>query len=143
MSLIEIAALSATLPHAPPPGPGSSLDADAQAIQAVILAKLDEDKAEDVVVIDLEGKSPLADAIVVASGRSQRHVSALADHLQRALKDAGFGRVQVEGLPQADWVLLDAGDVIVHLFRPEVRAFYQIEKIWSVDSPHRTPAGTA
>ena len=143
MSLIETAALSAPLPHAPPPGPASGLDADALAIQAVILAKLDEDKAEDVVVIDLEGKSPLADAIVVASGRSQRHVSALADHLQRALKDAGFGRVQVEGLPQADWVLLDAGDVIVHLFRPEVRAFYQIEKIWSVDSPHRTPQGAA
>ena len=105
----------------------------------MILGKLDEDKAEDVVVIDLAGKSPLADAIVVASGRSARHVSALADHLLRALKDAGFGRAAVEGLPSADWVLIDAGDVIVHLFRPEVRAFYQIEKIWSVDSPHRTP----
>ena len=113
---------------------------DGSAIQSVILAKLDEDKAEDVVVIDLAGKSPLADAIVVASGRSQRHVAALSDHLLRALKDAGFGRAQVEGMPAADWVLIDAGDVIVHLFRPEVRAFYQIEKIWSVDSPHRTPA---
>lgn len=103
----------------------------------MILAKLDDDKAEDIVAIDLNGTSPLADTIVIASGRSQRHVSALADHLMRALKDAGHGRARVEGLPQADWVLIDAGDVIVHLFRPEVRAFYQIEKIWSVDSPHR------
>ncbi len=139
MQLAETRPLSDLQPSAaavPPDAP----EPDFEAVQAVILNKLDEDKAEDVVVIDLQGKSPLADAIVVASGRSARHVSALADHLQRALKDAGFGRVQVEGLPQADWVLLDAGDVIVHLFRPEVRAFYQIEKIWSVDSPHRTPA---
>lgn len=121
----------------PASAPPAAPEPDVDQLQAVILAKLDEDKAEDVVTIDLQGKSPLADAIVVASGRSQRHVAALADHLQRALKDAGFGRVQVEGLPQADWVLLDAGDVIVHLFRPEVRAFYQIEKIWSVNSPHR------
>jgi ribosome-associated protein len=90
-----------------------------------------------VIAIDLKGSSPLADTIVIASGRSQRHVAALADHLLRALKDEGFGRAQVEGLPHADWVLIDAGDVIVHIFRPEVRAFYQIEKIWSVDSPHR------
>ena len=132
----EIAALSSpTL--APPPAPPAEDEPGLDELQRVILAKLDEDKAEEVVAIDLQGKSPLADAIIVASGRSQRHVAALADHLQRALKDAGFGRVHVEGLPQADWVLLDAGDVIVHLFRPEVRAFYQIEKIWSVDSPHR------
>ncbi len=110
---------------------------DAEALTALILTKLDDDKAEDVVAIDLKGTSPLADTIVIASGRSQRHVSALADHLLRTLKDAGLGRAQVEGLPHADWVLIDAGDVIVHLFRPEVRAFYQIEKIWSADSPHR------
>ena len=109
----------------------------------MILNKLEDDKAEDIVAIDLLGKSPIADAVIVASGRSARHVNALADHLLRALKEAGFGRAQVEGLPAADWVLIDAGDVIVHLFRPEVRAFYQIEKIWSVDSPHRTPAATA
>ena len=107
------------------------------------MTRLDEDKAEEIVAIDLQGKSPLADTIIVASGRSQRHVSALADHLLRALKEGGFGKAQVEGLPQADWVLIDVGDVIVHLFRPEVRAFYQIEKIWSADSPHRTPAPSA
>ena len=71
----------------------------------------------------------------MASGRSQRHVGAMADHLLRALKEAGYGKCRVEGMPHADWVLIDAGDVIVHLFRPEVRAFYNIEKIWSVDPP--------
>jgi ribosome-associated protein len=106
-------------------------------LQPLILTRLDEDKAEDIVAIDLQGKSPLADWIVVASGRSARHVAALADHLVRTLKENGFGKARIEGLPQADWVLIDAGDVIVHLFRPEVRAFYQIEKIWSVDSAHQ------
>jgi ribosome-associated protein len=101
----------------------------------LILARLDDDQAQDVIVIDLKDKSPLADAIVVASGRSQRHVSAMADHLLRSLKDSGYGKAQVEGLPQADWVLIDALDVIVHLFRPEVRTFYNIEKIWSVEPP--------
>ena len=106
-------------------------------LEALIFAKLDEDKAEDLVLIDLKGKSPLADAIIVASGRSQRHVAAMADRLLRTLKEAGLGKAAVEGLPHADWVLIDAGDVIVHLFRPEVRAFYQIEKIWSVSAPER------
>lgn len=109
---------------------------DIEALQALIVDKLDDDKAEELVVIDLRGKSPIADYIVVASGRSQRHVAAMADHLSRALKESGMGKARVEGLPQADWVLIDAGDVIVHLFRPEVRAFYQIEKIWSVESNH-------
>jgi ribosome-associated protein len=101
----------------------------------LILARLDDDQAQDVIVIDLKDKSPLADAIVVASGRSQRHVAAMADHLLRALKEGGYGKAQCEGLPQADWVLIDAVDVIVHLFRPEVRSFYNIEKIWSVEPP--------
>ena len=109
-------------------------------LEELILSRLDEDQAQDIVFIDLTGKSPVADGLIVASGRSQRHVGALADHLLRALKDAGHGRCRVEGMPHADWVLIDAGDVIVHLFRPEVRTFYNIEKIWSVDSPgHRTP----
>lgn len=108
-----------------------------ESLEALILSKLDEDKAEDLVLIDMKGKSPLADAIIVASGRSQRHVAAMADRLLRTLKEAGLGKAAVEGLPHADWVLIDAGDVIVHLFRPEVRAFYQIEKIWSVSAPER------
>ena len=104
------------------------------AVEDLILTRLDDDKAQDVVFIDLKGKAPVADGLIVASGRSQRHVGAMADHLLRALKEAGLGRCRVEGMPNADWVLIDAGDVIVHLFRPEVRSFYNIEKIWSVES---------
>jgi ribosome-associated protein len=103
----------------------------------IILARLDEDKAQDIVLIDLKDKSSVADAMIVASGRSHRHVGAIADHVLRALKEAGYGRARVEGLPHCDWVLIDAGDVIVHLFRPEVRAFYNLEKIWSVEPPKR------
>jgi len=106
----------------------------------LIMARLDDDKAEDVVRIDLKNKSSVADVLIVASGRSQRHVGALADHLLRALKEAGAGKARVEGLPHCDWVLIDAGDVIVHLFRPEVRAFYNLEKIWSVELPSRAAA---
>ena len=101
---------------------------------------MDEDQAQDIVVIDLKGKSAMADTIVIASGRSARHVSSMADHLLRAIKDAGFGKANVEGLPGADWVLIDALDIIVHLFRPEVRSFYNIEKIWSVEPPARAAA---
>ena len=92
------------------------------------------------VTIDLKNKSSVADCMIVASGRSQRHVGALADHILRALKDAGIGKAKVEGMPHCDWVLIDAGDVIVHLFRPEVRAFYNLEKIWSVEPPARAAA---
>jgi ribosome-associated protein len=106
-------------------------------LEELILARLDDDKAQDIVFIDLKGKSPVADGLIVASGRSHRHVGAMADHLLRTLKDEGYGKVRVEGLPHCDWVLIDTGDVIIHLFRPEVRTFYNIEKIWSVDSPHR------
>ena len=104
-------------------------------LEALILKRLDEDKAQDVIFIDLKDRSSVSDSVIVASGRSNRHVSALADHLLRALKDEGMGRCKVEGMPHCDWVLIDAGDVIIHLFRPEVRAFYNIEKIWSVEPP--------
>lgn len=110
------------------------------ALSDLILQRLDDDKAQDVVFIDLKGKSAVADALIVASGRSHRHVGAMADHLLRALKEHGHGKARVEGLPHCDWVLIDTGDVIIHLFRPEVRQFYNIEKIWSVDAPHRTQA---
>ncbi|WP_304171296.1 ribosome silencing factor [Phenylobacterium aquaticum] len=105
------------------------------ALEDLILARLDDDQAQDVVFIDLKGKSAVADGLIVASGRSHRHVGAIADHLLRALKDQGYGKARVEGLPHCDWVLIDTGDVIIHLFRPEVRTFYNIEKIWSVDAP--------
>jgi ribosome-associated protein len=109
-----------------------------RALEELVLNRLDEDKAQDVVFIDLKGKSAVADGLIVASGRSHRHVGAMADHLLRTLKDEGYGKVRVEGMPHCDWVLIDAGDVIVHLFRPEVRAFYNIEKIWAVEPPPRS-----
>ena len=97
----------------------------------VILASLDDSKAEDIVNLDITSKSTIADFMVVASGRSHRHVGAIADQLLRDLKTAGLGSARVEGLPHCDWVLVDAGDAIVHIFRPEVRDFYNIEKMWS------------
>lgn len=103
-----------------------------ESLEDLILNQLEDDKAQDVVVIDLEGKSPVTDAMIIASGRSHRHVSALADHVLRAIKDSGHGSARVEGLQAGDWVLIDAGDVVVHLFRPEVREFYNLEKLWSV-----------
>jgi len=99
-----------------------------------ILASLDDDKAENVVTINLEGRSALCDAAVIASGRSSRHVSAMAEHLARRLKESGYGTRPVNGQTQGDWVLVDAGDVIVHLFRPEVRDYYDLEGMWSVSS---------
>jgi len=101
----------------------------------VVLASLDEAKAEGIVPIDITGKSSLGDYMVVASGRSHRHVGAIAERLLDDLKEAGFGRASVEGLPHCDWVLIDTGDIIVHIFRPEVREFYNIEKMWQADQP--------
>jgi ribosome-associated protein len=100
---------------------------------ARILSSLDDDKAEDIVTIDLIGRSSLCDAIVVATGRSTRHVGSLAENLARRLKEEGLGNARIEGLPQGDWVLIDAGDVVVHLFRAEVRAYYDLEGMWSVN----------
>ena len=98
-----------------------------------VLASLDDSKAEDMITIDIAGKSALGDFMVVASGRSHRHVGAIADNLVRDLKKAGHGPARVEGLPHCDWVLIDIGDVIIHLFRPEVRTFYNIEKMWQAE----------
>jgi ribosome-associated protein len=99
----------------------------------LILQTLEDGKAEDIVTIDLAGKTTIADQMVVASGRSARQVSALTEHLEQAL--AHRARISVEGKEQADWVLIDAGDVIVHLFRPEIRAYYNLEKLWAEAFP--------
>ena len=105
-------------------------------LQDLILASLAEDKAEDVTVLDITGKSTVADCMVVCSGRSSRQVSAIADHLAERLKGTGYKGVRVEGKVLGDWVLVDAGDVIVHIFRPEVRELYQLERLWSFpDAP--------
>ncbi len=108
-----------------------------QALLSRILSSLDQDKAEDVVTIDLEGRSSIADGLVIASGRSARHVASIAENLARRLKEVGYGTRPVDGLSQGDWVLVDAGDVIVHIFRPEVRAYYDLEGMWSVKEPAR------
>ncbi|HEY0291766.1 MAG TPA: ribosome silencing factor [Hansschlegelia sp.] len=105
------------------------------ALLHLILDVLDDNKAEETVVIDLRGKSSLADEMVISTGRSNRHVGAIADKMVEEIKKGGHGKVVVEGLPHCDWVLIDAGDVIVHLFRPEVRAFYNLEKMWSEGRP--------
>ena len=109
-------------PSPPSAAPGS--------LHAFILDSLEEDQALDVVSIPLEGKSSIADFMVIASGRSTRQVAAIATHLAERLKAAGLGAPRIEGLPAADWVLIDAGDVVVHLFRPEVRSFYNLERMW-------------
>lgn len=104
---------------------------DAEEMLALVKARLEDDKSEDIVSIDLRGKTSIADFMVIASGRSQRHVGAIAEHLIEGLKEAGVKNVRVEGMPACDWVLIDANDVIVHIFQPEVRSFYNIEKMWS------------
>ena len=104
---------------------------DAEETLRLVLASIDDMKAEDTLTIDLTGKSSIADHMVVTTGRSNRQVGAIADRVVEDLRKAGLKNVRVEGMPNCDWVLIDAGDVIVHVFRPEVRAFYQLEKMWA------------
>ena len=103
----------------------------AAALHDLILASLDDDQAMEVVSLALEGKSSIADYMVIASGRSTRQVAAMAQKLAERVKHGGYGHARIEGLPAADWVLIDAGDVVVHLFRPEVRTFYNLERMWN------------
>lgn len=126
-----------------PASPPKPAIPDSLELAALVAQQLDDDKAENILNIPLAGKSPMADAMVVASGRSARHVAALADKVSRKLKEAGASKVRVEGLPNADWVLIDAGDIIVHIFRPEVREFYNLERIWASDAPPTARAATA
>jgi ribosome-associated protein len=111
-----------------------------EALLNQIAVWLDEAKAENIVSIDLRGKSSIGHHMVVASGRSDRHVGSIAEQIQRKLREQGFGRVRVEGLQACDWVLIDTGDIIVHVFRPEVREFYNLEKMWSVERPSEVAA---
>jgi len=104
-------------------------------LERLILTSLDHQKAENIVSIDLVGKSDFADRMVIASGTSQRHVGSLADRVVETLKKAGYEKVAVEGEEVCDWVLVDAGDVVVHIFRPEIRSYYNLEKMWSVEVP--------
>ena len=113
-----------------PRGTGSSDEAAVRALQ-LVLESLEDSKAEEIITINIAGKSALGDFMVVVSGRSNRHVMAIADHLVTDLKDEGLGNPRVEGLEGGDWVLIDTGDVIIHIFRPEIREFYNIEKMWA------------
>ena len=120
-------------PESLPHGGGESMQGKVEDLLNAVLHSLDEDKAEDIVTIDLDGKTSIADYMVIANGRSQRQVASISDKLLERLKGQGHRSCHVEGMPQADWVLIDAGDVIVHVFRPEVRSFYKLEKMWAAD----------
>jgi ribosome-associated protein len=118
------------------PGAAALPAAEPGSLHALVLQSLDDDQAQELVSIPLEGKTAIADHMVIASGRSSRQVASMAEKLALRVKEAGFGHCRIEGLPAADWVLVDAGDVIVHIFRPEVRSFYNLERMWGFgDSP--------
>ena len=117
--------------HRHAPEPVSQVRPDAEETLRLVLHRLDDMKAEDTVTIDLTGKTTIADAMVVTSGRSNRHVTSIADSAVEGLNKAGLKGIRVEGKKNGDWVLIDAGDVIIHVFRPEVRAFYDLEKMWA------------
>lgn len=112
-------------------------DYTSEQLLAAVLASVDDDKAEEVVQIDLRGRSDVADYMVICSGRSSRQVAAISEKLAERLKEAFRIHVKMEGKETGDWVLIDSGDVIVHVFRPEVREFYQLEKMWLPGSTHR------
>jgi ribosome-associated protein len=118
------------------PGSGMAPAYTADEVLALVLKSLDDDKAEDIVEISLRGRSSVADHMVICSGRSSRQVAAIAEKLMERLKEAFRLSARAEGRETGDWVLIDSGDVVVHIFRPEVREFYQLERMWQV------PAGT-
>jgi len=128
----------------PRPQPANDTAQDAEsvaALHALVMQSLDDDQAQETITIPLEGKSSIADHMVIASGRSSRQVASMAQKLAQRIKEQTGRNARIEGLPVADWVPIDAGDVIVHLFRPEVRSFYNLERMWGfVDMP---VAGTA
>ena len=111
-----------------------------EALKALILESLDADKAEDIDTIDLKGQTALADFMIIATGRSSRQVGALAEKLQERIKAYGYGEARIEGREQCNWVIVDAGDIIVHIFRPEVRAFYNLEGMWTAFTAPHEPA---
>jgi ribosome-associated protein len=111
---------------------------DADLLAQAVLTSLEDAKAEDIVSVDLRGKTTLADLMIVATGRSSVHVRAIADRVVKGCKAAGFPTPRIEGLPHCDWVLLDAHDAIIHIFKPDVRQFYNLEKMWGADRPGET-----
>ena len=118
-------------------------DSTSDRLHALVLAQLDDDQAQDLVTIPLAGKSSIADHMIIASGRSTRQVASMAQKLCEKIKQGGFGNARIEGLPAADWVLIDAGDVVIHLFRPEVRSFYNLERMWGFGDEKEPAEGSA
>ncbi len=111
-------------------------------VRSLVISALENFKAENINIIDVRGQSPLTDAMVIASGRSTRHVKSMAENLIFTAKQAGFQPLGVEGEKQGDWVLVDLNDVVVHLMLPKIRAFYNLEKLWSVSEEHRASANS-
>ena len=109
-------------------------------LQSVIVGSLEDDKAEQVVALDLEGRASFADRMVIATGLADRQISAMATHLEEKLHEAGLKRVQIEGGSGSDWVLIDAGDIVIHLFKPDARAMYALERMWGADMDEAEPA---
>ncbi len=142
MNQAQISPVQAGIPKGHPLAK-TGADRKPEALHALVLHSLDEDQAQEVISIPLEGKSSIADHMVIASGRSTRQVAAIAQKLAERIKQAGYDSPRVEGLPAADWVLIDAGDVVVHLFRPEVRSFYNLERMWAFGDASPAATGTA
>ena len=138
-SIMRIEALTLTiLPEVarkPLPKVRGSVEPKTASLARIVLESLDDSKADDVVTIDLHGKTSIADSMIIATGRSSVHVGAIAHRVIESCKAAGLGTPRVEGMPHNDWVLVDANDIIVHIFRPEVRQFYNLEKMWGGDRP--------
>jgi ribosome-associated protein len=126
-------------PHTAAPAAGSPAASGSartrDVLMQIIVEGLEEAKADDIVSIDLSGRTTLADRMIIASGRSSVHVGAIADRVVKACREAGYPSPKIEGMPLCDWVLLDAQNAIVHIFRPDVRRFYNLEKMWSADRP--------
>ena len=129
---IDLTLIATALPR--PSCDLAKVDPRSQALIHAVLGSLEDSKAEEIVTLDLAGKTTLADVMIIATGRSNTHVGAIADRLTRSCKEVGAAP-RVEGLPHCDWVLVDAADVIIHIFRPEVRQFYNLEKMWGGDRP--------
>ena len=123
------------MPVSADPVPALKARPDADETLGLILSRLDDMKAEETVTIDLRGKSSITDYMIVTTGRVNRHVGAIAENVAKGLKESGAPAPHMEGLANCDWVLIDSGDVIVHVFRPEVREFYNLEKMWDFDKP--------
>ena len=128
------------MPVSADPVPALKARPDADETLNLILSRLNDMKAEETVTIDLRGKSSITDYMIVTSGRANRHVGAIAENVAKGLKESGAPAPHMEGLANCDWVLIDSGDVIVHVFRPEVREFYNLEKMWLTDRPDDSQA---